>query len=78
MSLIHEIDYGTPRSKAEAMVSLTIDGNQVTVPAGGLLMTAEGGRATLALRRFAVTFPKDPAARLAPGGSSVLRPPSIL
>ena len=47
---------------------------QVTVPAGGILLTAEGGRATLTLRRFAVTYPKDPAARLAPGGSSVLRP----
>ena len=26
MSLIHEIDYGTPASKSEAMVTLTIDG----------------------------------------------------
>ena len=26
MSLVHEIDYGTPRSKAEKTVTLTIDG----------------------------------------------------
>ena len=31
MSLIEEIDYGTPRSKSEAMVTLTIDGNTITV-----------------------------------------------
>ena len=47
---------------------------QVTVPAEGLLMTAEGGPAGLALRRFAATFPVEPTARLAPGGSSELQP----
>jgi len=47
---------------------------QVTVPAEGLLMTAEGGPAGFALRRFAATFPVEPTARLAPGGSSELRP----
>ena len=26
MSLIHEIDYGTPASKSEKLVTLTIDG----------------------------------------------------
>ena len=41
----------------------TIAELQVTLPAGGLLLTAEGGRATLALRRFAVTFPRDPPRR---------------
>ena len=40
MSLVTEIDYGTPRSKAEAMVSLTIDGAPVTVPAGTSVMRA--------------------------------------
>jgi hypothetical protein len=49
---------------------------QVTLPAGGLLMTADRGRVTLALRRFAITFPRDGAARLTPGGSAVLRPGS--
>ena len=34
MSLIHETDYGTPRSKSETMVTLTIDGQSITVPAG--------------------------------------------
>src|ERR1700754_4820816 len=40
MSLIHEIDYGTPASKQEKTVSLTIDGMQVTVPAGTSIMRA--------------------------------------
>src|SRR6201999_2510494 len=40
MSLIQEIDYGTPRSKSEAMVTLTIDGNSVTVPEGTSIMRA--------------------------------------
>src|ERR1700754_2874592 len=45
MSLIHEIDFGTPRSKSEKMVSLTIDGMSVTVPEGTSIMRAatEGG-----------------------------------
>ena len=40
MSLIHEIDFGTPRSKAEKMVTLTIDGVAVTVPEGTSIMRA--------------------------------------
>ncbi len=40
MSLIEEIDYGTPRSKSEAMVTLTIDGNTITVPEGTSIMRA--------------------------------------
>ena len=40
MSLIREIDYGTPASKAEKTVTLTIDGNEVTVPEGTSLMRA--------------------------------------
>ena len=40
MSLVHEIDYGTPRSKAEKMVTLTIDGAEVTVPEGTSIMRA--------------------------------------
>ncbi|MBR1220633.1 formate dehydrogenase subunit alpha [Bradyrhizobium sp. U87765 SZCCT0131] len=40
MSLVHEIDYGTPRSKAEKTLTLTIDGRQVTVPEGTSIMRA--------------------------------------
>jgi formate dehydrogenase major subunit len=38
--LIKEIDFGTPRSKAESMVTLTIDGFEVTVPEGTSIMRA--------------------------------------
>jgi formate dehydrogenase major subunit len=40
MSLVHEIDYGTPASKSAEQVTLTIDGQQVTVPAGTSIMRA--------------------------------------
>ena len=40
MTLIREIDFGTPASKAEDMVSLTIDGETVSVPAGTSIMRA--------------------------------------
>ena len=40
MSLVQEIDYGTPRSNAEKTVTLTIDGQQVTVPEGTSIMRA--------------------------------------
>jgi formate dehydrogenase major subunit len=40
MSLIQETDYGTPPSKAVDQVTLTIDGQQVTVPAGTSIMRA--------------------------------------
>ncbi|MDQ0326371.1 formate dehydrogenase major subunit [Rhodopseudomonas julia] len=40
MSLIHEIDYGTPASTSEETVTLTIDGFEITVPAGTSLMRA--------------------------------------
>jgi formate dehydrogenase major subunit len=40
MSLIQETDYGTPRSKAEKTVSLTVDGFKVTVPEGTSIMRA--------------------------------------
>ena len=38
--LIKEIDYGTPASKSTKAVTLTIDGNKVTVPAGTSIMRA--------------------------------------
>ena len=40
MSLIQETDFGTPRSKSETMVTLTIDGNSITVPEGTSIMRA--------------------------------------
>ncbi len=40
MSLVHEIDYGTPASKSTETVTLTIDGRKVTVPAGTSIMRA--------------------------------------
>ncbi len=40
MSLIQEIDYGTPRARAEKTVTLTIDGAAVTVPEGTSIMRA--------------------------------------
>ncbi len=40
MPLIQEIDYGTPARTAKDQVTLTIDGQQVTVPAGTSIMRA--------------------------------------
>lgn len=40
MSLVHEIDFGTPHSKSEKMVTLTIDGQSVSVPEGTSIMRA--------------------------------------
>jgi len=40
MSLVHEIDYGTPASRSAEQVTLTIDGQPVTVPAGTSIMRA--------------------------------------
>src|SRR3979490_916779 len=40
MSLIQETDFGTPRSKSEKMVTLTIDGQSVSVPQGTSIMRA--------------------------------------
>ena len=40
MTLIKETDYGTPASKADKTVTLTIDGAKVTVPEGTSIMRA--------------------------------------
>ncbi|MDI6025474.1 formate dehydrogenase subunit alpha [Corticibacterium sp. UT-5YL-CI-8] len=40
MGLIHEIDYGTPASKSEKQVTLTVDGFEVTVAEGTSIMRA--------------------------------------
>jgi len=38
--LVQEIDYGTPRSKAEKSVTLSIDGKEVSAPEGTSIMRA--------------------------------------
>ncbi|MGA9320458.1 MAG: formate dehydrogenase subunit alpha [Xanthobacteraceae bacterium] len=40
MSLVQEIDYGTPRATTEKTVTLTIDGAAITVPDGTSIMRA--------------------------------------
>ncbi|PWK68510.1 formate dehydrogenase subunit alpha [Aminobacter sp. AP02] len=40
MGLIQEIDFGTPASKSEKQVTLTVDGFEVTVPEGTSIMRA--------------------------------------
>jgi formate dehydrogenase major subunit len=40
MTIVKEIDYGTPASKSDKMVTLTIDGQSVTVPEGTSIMRA--------------------------------------
>jgi formate dehydrogenase major subunit len=40
MGLIQDIDFGTPASKSEHRVTLTIDGQEVSVPAGTSIMRA--------------------------------------
>src|SRR6478752_4402217 len=40
MSLVPEIDYGTPASRSETMVTLTVDGRPITVPEGTSIMRA--------------------------------------
>ncbi len=46
MALIKEIDYGTPASKLENMVALTIDGVEVRAPEGTSIMRAAMGIGT--------------------------------
>ncbi|WP_188394757.1 2Fe-2S iron-sulfur cluster-binding protein, partial [Oxalicibacterium flavum] len=40
MNLLNGIDYGTPKSESENMVTLEIDGVTVTVPQGTSVMRA--------------------------------------
>ena len=40
MSLIQETDFGTPPSRSTALVTLTIDGQEITVPEGTSIMRA--------------------------------------
>jgi formate dehydrogenase major subunit len=46
MSLIQEIDYGTPEAKSEKTVKVTIDGVELTVPEGTSIMRAAMERGT--------------------------------
>ncbi len=54
MTAIHDLDYGTPASASTTMVSLTIDGIPVTVPAGTSLMRA-AAEAGIAVPRLCAT-----------------------
>ncbi len=40
MSNVRQMDYGTPASRAEETVTLTVDGREITVPAGTSVMRA--------------------------------------
>ncbi len=40
MSMVQEIDYGTPKPKTDKTVTLTIDGNEITVAEGTSIMRA--------------------------------------
>jgi hypothetical protein len=44
MSLIKEIDYGTPESSSAKLVTLVIDGKTVTVPEGTSIMRSGSGK----------------------------------
>ena len=55
--------------------SLVQPGLDLTVPPGGLALTARGGPADLSLRRFAAAFPPAPLGSVSPGGTAILRIP---
>ena len=40
MSNVRQMDYGTPASRAEETVTLTVDGREITVPVGTSVMRA--------------------------------------
>jgi hypothetical protein len=44
MALLKELDFGTPIRVSEQLVTLEIDGEMVTVPAGTSIMRAATGR----------------------------------
>ena len=46
MGLITEIDHGTPIRQSEVTVTLSIDGQSITVPAGTSVMAASNAPAT--------------------------------
>jgi len=59
MSLPRETDYGTPRREAEQLVTLTIDGSEVTVPAGTSVMRA-AQEAEIAIPKLCATDSLEP------------------
>ena len=64
MPLIKEIDYGTPERESEAAVTLEIDGQTVSVPAGTSIMRAAmetGAQDPQALRHRQSSRPSAPA-----------------
>ena len=64
MGLIKEIDYGTPAAASARQVTLTIDGQPVTVPEGTSLMRAASSRAyASAMTAVAPSTAASPALR---------------
>ena len=61
-----------PLDAQPADVNSTVD---LVLPPNGLLLTAQGGSATVAVRRFAVDFPPEPLSRVAASTSATLRIP---
>ncbi len=59
MSLPRETDYGTPRRESEQLVTLTIDGVEVTVPAGTSVMRA-AQEADIAVPKLCATDSLEP------------------
>jgi hypothetical protein len=59
----------TPAAAGPSQPAPAVD---LTVPAGGLVITAGGGSATVAVRRFAGDFGEQPVGRIAPGGTGRL------
>jgi len=45
----------------------------LTLPAAGVLLTARGAPATVAVRRFAARFPETPVGSVNAAGSAILR-----
>jgi hypothetical protein len=77
--IIPDRDFGTPAAKSKQMVTLTIDGFDVTVPEGTSIMraAAEAGFRSRSCARPTVLRPSGPAGCVwwrSRGGTARLRP----
>jgi hypothetical protein len=70
MTLVKETDYGTPASRSEKTVTLTIDGARITVPEGTSIMRAAMEMGTQIPKLRAATARLLPARRRSPKASS--------
>ena len=59
MHAIDDKDYGTPASKSREMVTLEIDGYEVTVPAGTSIMRAAAEAAKNNIPKLCATDPLE-------------------